>query len=606
MRRKLLQDRIVASILEEETHFSDSTSSDSPSSRESATYLPEAVSMADEHQQRVTLKDYSSSSVPQFFTSIARPEVQAYNINYPHSLIHLIQGNLFQGLPNEDPYAHLATFIEIREAKRWLHSFKEGKAAISSFHQFPDESLSEALERFRGLLRKTPTHGFSEPTQLNMFIDGLRPQTKQLLDASAGGKIKLKIPEEATELIENMSANDHAILCDRVHQPTKKSLLQVVPSMVRLMKQANVFSLKKTLKNFTIWEINRDKDILKEDSQASNRRTIKPEETLTQFMQVTMSNYKNTESTLKNLEVKVGKLAKQIADKSSNSFVANTEKNPKEECKAVMTRSKRFVEAKDEDNVLSKKKAAEKKGTNEKKDDMASRKRKSIGARPTAQYDTRRFHSLDAWNRYTDNVLGRNILPERKVEIYHTEFNDFKTELEASEGPSPKQARVRGHLVKIDVENLNTFLETPVVIEEGETLPTYSSYCKLPTDYREIEAALCIPGRVFILNAEGHPGRILKKDLTTLALVWSVLSYSNLAPTSHTSDLTVDRAKLIFIAQSNSFRLGFPGLITALCRAQGVVSDSLTFESLSPVIDLAYIRKNCWNLDDLTVAFWGG
>ena len=60
------------------------------------------------------------------------------------------------------------------------------------------------MEKFKGLLRKTPTHGFSEPTQLNMFIDGLRAQTKQLLDASAGGKIKLKTPEEATELIENM------------------------------------------------------------------------------------------------------------------------------------------------------------------------------------------------------------------------------------------------------------------------------------------------------------------------------------------------------------------------------------------------------------------
>jgi len=167
--------------------------------------------------------------------------VQAHNITCPHSLIHLIQGNLFQGLPNEDPYAHLATFIEIfntvkivgvpdeairlslfsfslaGEAKRWLHSFKgnnlktweevvekflkkyfpksktvEGKATISSFHQFPNESLSEALERFRDLLTRTPTHGFSEPIQLNMFINGLRPQTKQLLDVSAGGKIKLK------------------------------------------------------------------------------------------------------------------------------------------------------------------------------------------------------------------------------------------------------------------------------------------------------------------------------------------------------------------------------------------------------------------------------
>ena len=104
--------------------------------------------MAEEHQHRVTLEDYSNSSVPQFFTSIARPEVQAHNINYPHSLIHLIQGNLFHGLPNEDPYAHLAIYLEIcnavkiagvlhnaiklslfsfslaGEAKKWLYSFK--------------------------------------------------------------------------------------------------------------------------------------------------------------------------------------------------------------------------------------------------------------------------------------------------------------------------------------------------------------------------------------------------------------------------------------------------------------------------------------------------
>ena len=42
-----------------------------------------------------------------------------------------------------------------------------------------------------------------------------------------GEKIKLKTYEEATELIENMSAIDHAIPCDRVHQPKKKSLLEL-------------------------------------------------------------------------------------------------------------------------------------------------------------------------------------------------------------------------------------------------------------------------------------------------------------------------------------------------------------------------------------------
>jgi len=74
-RMKLLQDRTIASILEEEVQSSDFASSYSPSSRESTTDLPEASIMAEEHQHRVTLEDYSSSSMSQFFTSIARPEV---------------------------------------------------------------------------------------------------------------------------------------------------------------------------------------------------------------------------------------------------------------------------------------------------------------------------------------------------------------------------------------------------------------------------------------------------------------------------------------------------------------------------------------------------
>ena len=74
-------------------------------------------------------------------------------------------------------------------------------------------------------------------------------------------------------------------------------------------------------------------------------RTTKLEETLAQFMQVSMSNQKSTESTIKNLEVQVGKLAKQLAERPSSSFTENTEKNPKEECKVVMTRSRMATQA---------------------------------------------------------------------------------------------------------------------------------------------------------------------------------------------------------------------------------------------------------------------
>ena len=100
--------------------------------------------------------------------------------------------------------------------------------------------------------------------------------------------------------------------------------------------------------------------------------------------------------------------------------------------------------------------------------------------------------------------------------------------------------------------------------------------------------------------------------------------YSNLDPTSRTSDLNTNRARLVYglvtrmdmnigglisgqmtmIAQSNSSRLGFPTLITALCRSRGVGSDALTsYENLRPIIDLAYIIRNCWNANDQTINF---
>jgi len=63
-------------------------------------------------------------------------------------------------------------------------------------------------------------------------------------------------------------------------------------------------------------------------------------------------------------------LAKQIVGKSSNSFVANIEQNPKEECKTMMTRSKRFVEVKDHDSIVHKKKNTGKKSTDDMKNEV--------------------------------------------------------------------------------------------------------------------------------------------------------------------------------------------------------------------------------------------
>jgi len=142
--------------------------------------------------------------------------------------------------------------------------------------------------------------------------------------------------------------------------------------------------------------------------------------------------------------------------------------------------------------------------------------------------------------------LDRRIVPEWNAKIYYTKFDKFKAKLErrnlqkrlanlqdgsidvavvkefyanlySPEDQSPKKVRVRGHLIKINADSLNTFLETPVVLEEGETLPTYSRFTRMRIDPQEFAARLCIPGRGFVLNAEGHPWKLLRKDLTTHA-----------------------------------------------------------------------------------------
>nr|KYP41458.1 hypothetical protein KK1_037185 [Cajanus cajan] len=74
-----------------------------------------------------------------------------------------------------------------------------------------------------------------------------------------------------------------------------------------------------------------------------HERISKLEETLNQFMQVSMNNQKNNEASIKNLEVQVGQLAKQLVDMSEGPFSANTKTNPKEYCQAITTRSGKVV-----------------------------------------------------------------------------------------------------------------------------------------------------------------------------------------------------------------------------------------------------------------------
>ena len=136
---------------------------------------------------------------------------------------------------------------------------------------------------------------------------------------------------------------------------------------------------------------------------------------------------------------------------------------------------------------------------------MASRKRKVTTSRPREPYDTTRFTSEGVWERYEQNIHFRNILPERNVVLYISEYDEFRRELQRRcwhkaltrlldghidvalvkeyysnlyepEDKSPKQVRVRGRLIKFDATSLNAFREMPPVIQPGEQYPSYSIF----------------------------------------------------------------------------------------------------------------------------------
>nr|GEX77258.1 reverse transcriptase domain-containing protein [Tanacetum cinerariifolium] len=76
---------------------------------------------------------------------------------------------------------------------------------IINFLQKPNETLNEAGERFKNLLRQCPHQGFFELHQLDMFYNALNLNDQDALDSAAGGNFLDKIPRDGLSIIESKS-----------------------------------------------------------------------------------------------------------------------------------------------------------------------------------------------------------------------------------------------------------------------------------------------------------------------------------------------------------------------------------------------------------------
>lgn len=81
------------------------------------------------------------------------------------------------------------------------------RAEITQFKQLDQESLYDAWERYRELLRKCPHHGLQKWLVIEMFYNALLPNYKGIVDSAAGGSLMGKSHDEAYTLICEMADN---------------------------------------------------------------------------------------------------------------------------------------------------------------------------------------------------------------------------------------------------------------------------------------------------------------------------------------------------------------------------------------------------------------
>ncbi|KAF7824146.1 uncharacterized protein G2W53_022290 [Senna tora] len=98
--------------------------------------------------------------------------------------------------------------------------FSPGKTAkmrndITSFVHLDNESLYEAWERFKDLLKKCPHHGLPKWLKVQTFYNGLSSEIRMSIDAAAGEALMLKLVDVVYTLLETMSSNNHQWHSDR-------------------------------------------------------------------------------------------------------------------------------------------------------------------------------------------------------------------------------------------------------------------------------------------------------------------------------------------------------------------------------------------------------
>ena len=133
--------------------------------------------------------------------------------------------------PNSHPNQSLTRWNVVEE--KFLHKFFplfryiKVKSDISTFRQGPNEAFCEAWERFKVMLKRCPNHGFEDIAQQSIFHNGLRVDTKMILDTTTGGPMMAVDVEQATRILDALASTDYQAQHDRQTVQQKKGMFEL-------------------------------------------------------------------------------------------------------------------------------------------------------------------------------------------------------------------------------------------------------------------------------------------------------------------------------------------------------------------------------------------
>ncbi|WCJ19866.1 hypothetical protein M5689_002140 [Euphorbia peplus] len=214
------------------------------------------------------MRDYSRPNIEGYSSCIVLPNEGNNLFQVKAFMIQMLQVDVqFSGDQNEDPNSHIQDFVTIcntfrtnmgasdemirlklfhyslrDKARTWFKNLQPGsinswekmasaflmkyfpprqaiklRNEVSRFSQVEDESLAEAWERYKGLLRRVPNHGIPMWMQVQNFYNGIANTYKMQIESVANGNPEDLEPQEFYDLIDrvvNTSYSWHSVRSD--------------------------------------------------------------------------------------------------------------------------------------------------------------------------------------------------------------------------------------------------------------------------------------------------------------------------------------------------------------------------------------------------------